>query len=168
MSGRQWGGEWPEAKEPDEQKWQRHATPKQGPPEQRQPPAPEEEPPPSLFFPKDGDRVYVPYETRVRPESLILFTAIMPAQGVAYHQLEHYSFDQHHGQFLTLFFPAMRVHVTGHRLAPVIHAVVSFKCAIIREWHRDFYDPPTRGQPIVESIKILPSGEEFHEPETDA
>lgn len=154
-----WGGDgsqWPQPNEPSEQKWQRHTMPQQAPLEQRAP-DPEskgEESPPSLFFP--SDRAYVPYETRTRPQSLILFTAIDPAQGAAYHQLEHYSFDQHHGQFFTLFYPTMHVHVTGQRLAPVIHAVVSYKCVIIREWHRDFYDPPTRGQSVVESIVITP------------
>ncbi|MDP9128532.1 MAG: hypothetical protein M3N08_09780 [Pseudomonadota bacterium] len=116
------------------------------------------ETPPSLLFP--ADRVYVPYDTRTRPETLILLTAILPAQGAAYHQLRNYSFDQHYGQFLTLFYPSMRVDIKGQRLAPVIHAVISFKCAIIREWHRDFYDPPTRGIAVIESVTITPMGAE--------
>jgi hypothetical protein len=156
------GGKWPEPtrQEWQEPKWQRHATPP-APPDQRQAPAPPliaEEPPPSLFFP--SDRVYVSYETRARPEGLIFFTAIKPAHGAAYHQLQNFGFDQHHGEFLTLFYPAMRVHIIGQRLAPVIHAVVSYKCAIIREWHRDLYDPPTRGQALIESITVTPLGEE--------
>jgi hypothetical protein len=165
MSNKLWGGDdsqWPEPKAPEEQKWQGHATAgkQQASAQQRQAPDPatKEEPPPALFFP--ADRVYVPYETRTRPESLILLTTLMPAQGAAYHQLEHFSFDQHHGQFLTLFYPSMQVHMTGQLLAPVIHAAISFKCAIIREWHRDFYDPPTRGIAVIESITITPTGAE--------
>ncbi len=116
------------------------------------------ETPPSLLFP--ADRVYEPYDTRTRPESLILLTAILPAQGAAYHQLHSYSFDQHYGQSFTLFYHFMRVDIKGQRLAPVIHAVISYKCAIIREWHRDFYDPPTRGIAVIESIIITPTGAE--------
>jgi len=123
---------------------------------ERPTPAPEEAPP-ALLFPTD--RVYTAFETRSRPESLIFLTAVIPAGGAAYHQLGEYSFDQHHGEFLTLFYPTMRVHMTGHRLAPVIHAVVSFKCAIIREWHKDFYDPPARGIPVIEKIEILAARE---------
>jgi hypothetical protein len=143
MSGKLWSG-----KEDERQPQAR---------QQPEAPFPEMETPPTLLFPTD--RVYAAYETRSRPESLILLTAISPAQGAAYHQLQNYSFDQHHGQFLTLFYPSMRVHITGQRLAPVIHAVLSYKCAIIREWHREFYDPPTRGIAVIEKIEILAAWE---------
>ncbi|MBV9771686.1 MAG: hypothetical protein JOZ32_19095 [Bryobacterales bacterium] len=125
---------------------------------ERPAPAPEEAPP-TLLFP--ADRAYAAYETRSRPESLMFLTAVIPAGGAAYHQLQNYLFDQHHGQFLTLFYPPMRVHITGQRLAPVIHAVLSYKCAIIREWHKDFYDPPARGIPVIEAIAITPMGREY-------
>lgn len=147
---------WPEAREAEQQpQWQQRQQPNQRQNGQT-PPATEEEPP-SLLFP--SDRVYEPYETRMRPESLIFLTAKDPAHGAAYHHLQHYSFDQHHGQFLTLFYPGFRVDVKGQRLGPVIHAVLSYKCAIIREWHRDLYDPPTRGIPLIESITITPMGD---------
>jgi hypothetical protein len=142
--------QWPGADEREPQSQQRRAGPEAQ--------FPHMDIPPSLVFP--ADRVYQPYETRTRPESLIFFTAIVPAQGAAYHQLLNCSFDQHHGQSLTLFYPFMRVDIKGQRLAEVIHAVAFYGCAIIREWHRDFYDPPTRGQPVIESITITPTGDE--------
>ncbi len=94
------------------------------------------------MFPES--RVYVPYEKRHRPEDLIVFCATMPALGAAYQHLANYSFDQHHGRFLTLFYPFMKVHVAGRGLPEIVYAILNRKCAIIREWHRDLYDPPTR------------------------
>jgi len=124
------------------------------PEDDRQRPADIEMPPP-LFFP--GDRVYVPFETRSRPESLILFCAKMPSQFPPYHHLLNISFDHHHGETFTLFYPFMAVNVTGHRLAEIVHAINFRRCAIIREWHRDLYDPPGHGIAVVRTIEIASS-----------
>ncbi len=113
----------------------------------------ETEMPPPLVIP--DDRVYKPYENRSRPESLILFCSKLPSQMPAYHHLMNISFDHHHGQTFTLFYPFMAVNVTGHRLAEIVHAVNFRRCAIIREWHRDLYDPPERGLCVIEKIEIV-------------
>lgn len=148
---------WPQAPEREQQpeKQQRHERSHVQAPEWHAPApftATEDERPLSLLFP--ADRVYVPFELRARPESLIFLSATMPAQGAAYHELSHYLFDQHYGQYLTLFYPRVRVHVTGQRLAPVIQAVVCYRCAILREWHKNVYDAPGRGIAVIESIDI--------------
>jgi hypothetical protein len=114
---------------------------------------PEIEMPPPLVIP--DDRVYRPFENRSRPESLILFCAKLPSQMPAYHHLMNISFDHHHGQTFTLFYPFMAVNVTGHRLAEIVHALNFRRCAIIREWHRDLYDPPERGLAVIEKIEIV-------------
>ena len=121
-------------------------------------PVPDMEVPPSLAFPEN--RVYVPYEKRHGPYDLILFCATLPAQFPCYQHLVNYSFDQHHGQFFTLFYPFMTVNVKGHALAEIVQAILLRECAIIREWHRDLYDPPKRGIPVIQSITIAPMGDE--------
>jgi hypothetical protein len=113
---------------------------------------PEIEAPPALVIP--DDRIYRPYETRSRPASLILFCAKLPSQFPAYNHLLNVSFDHHHGQTFTLFYPFMAVSITGHKLAEIVHAVNFRRCAIIREWHRDLYDPAERGIAVVERIDI--------------
>jgi hypothetical protein len=84
----------------------------------------------------------------------------MPALAVAYPHLANYSFDQHHGKFFTLNYPFMTVNVAGRGLVEVVYHIVSRKCAIIREWHRDLYDPPNRGVLVIESITVAPMGDE--------
>jgi hypothetical protein len=144
---------WPGADERQPQTaWQR----RQSPPEESR--AGELEAPPSLVVP--ADRVYVPYENRNRPEDLIVFCATKPALAGAYPHLENYSFDQFHGRFFTLFYRTVTVHVTGLGLLEIVYHIIPRKCAIVREWHRDVYDPPRRGIPVVESVTITPTGEE--------
>lgn len=113
---------------------------------------PEIETPPPLTIPED--RVYKPFENRNRPASLILFCAKLPSQFPAYQHLLNISFDHHHGQMFTLFYPFMAVNVTGTRLAEIVHAINFRRCAIIREWHRELYDPPERGIAVIEKIEI--------------
>lgn len=111
--------------------------------------------PPALVIP--GDRVYRPYENRSRPESLIVFCAKVPAQFPAYQHLLNISFDHHHGQTFTLFYPFMAVNVTGQQLGEIVHAINFRRCAIIREWHRELYDPPERGIAVIQTIEIVSS-----------
>ncbi len=109
--------------------------------------------PPRLMIP--ANRVYVPFENRSRPESLIVFCAKLPAQFPAYAHFLNMSFDHHFGQTFTVFYAFMTVTVTGKRLAEIVHAINFRRCAIIREWHRDDYDPPERGVPVIEKIDII-------------
>jgi len=142
--------QWPDADEQQPQtQWQKRKSEKKE--------AGEVEPPPSLVVPRN--RVYVPFETHNRPEDLIIFCAKIPAQGAAYPHLENYSFDQFHWRFFTLFYRFMTAHVTGQGLGDIVYHIITRKCAIIREWHRDLYDPPTRGIPVIESITITPTDE---------
>lgn len=145
--------QWPEATDERDPKtaWQRKQSP-------QEPQRGEVEGPPSLVFP--ANRVYVPSENRNRPEDLIIFCATMPAQAAAYPHLENHSFDQFHGRFFTLFYRLMTVHVTGHGLLEIVYHIITRKCAIIREWHKDFYDPPTRGKAVIESITLTPIADE--------
>lgn len=115
--------------------------------------------PPQFLIP--ADRVYVPYETRSRPETLIILFAKLDAQCPAYPHLNNFRFDHHYGQSFTLLYPFLTVVVTGQRLGEIAHAINARKCAIIREWHRDLYDPPTRGIPVIESISFSVPGEEI-------
>jgi len=144
---------WPvEAQQPEQEAcWQQKQDPQEGK-------RGDIEPPPRLVFPEN--RVYVPFERRARPEDLILLCATAPGIGGAYKHLANYSFDSHHWQFFTLFYPFMRVRVTGKGVLEVLYTIIDRKCAIIREWHRDLYDPPTRGIPVIESITITPMGDE--------
>lgn len=114
---------------------------------------PEIEMPPPLVI--SDDRVYRPYENRSRPESLILFCAKLPSQFPAYRHLMNISFDHDYGRMFTLFYPFMTINVTGQRLAEVVHAINFRRCAIIREWHRDLYDPPERGISVIEKIELI-------------
>jgi hypothetical protein len=109
---------------------------------------------PPLVFP--DDRVYVPYNTRSRPATLALFCAKLPVQFPTYVQLENMSFEHHFGETFTLFYPFMTVRVTGHRLEQVVYYINARKCAIIREWDRDLYDPPERGISVIEKIEFGP------------
>jgi len=147
------GFEWPEADEQQPQgQWQkRKSEPQRG----------EVEAPPSLVVP--ANRVYVPHEEHQRPEDLIIFSATQPAQAAAYPHLENHSFDQFHGKFFTLFYRIMTVHVTGQGLLEIVYHIITRKCAIIREWHRDLYDPPRRGIPVIESVTISPAGDAPHD-----
>jgi len=49
---------------------------------------------------------------------------------------------------------------TGQGLLEIVYHIIARKCAIIREWHRDLYDPPRRGIAVIESVTITPTGEE--------
>jgi hypothetical protein len=108
-------------------------------------------PPPLVIA---GDRVYAPFENRSRPATLTLFCAKLPVQFPAYVHLANMSFEPHFGELFSLFYPFMTVNVTGKRLGEIVYAINARKCAIIREWHRDLYDPPERGIPVIEKIEF--------------
>lgn len=109
--------------------------------------------PPPLVVP--GNRVYVAYENRSRPESLILFCATLPSQFPAYHHLMNMSFDHHYAQLITLFYPFMTVNIRGQRLSEVAHAINFRRCAIVREWHADLYDLADRSKPFIDNIAVM-------------
>ena len=71
-----------------------------------------------------------------------------------YNYLLDISFDHHHQSAFTLIYTFMIVGVTGWNLWPVVHAISFGHCERILEFHPKLYDPPAKGEPIIEKIVI--------------
>jgi hypothetical protein len=100
---------------------------------------------------------YTAFRLGKRRERLLIDRAAQPMRFPAYHELRDISFDQAQQQGFHLFFQAMTVEVIGKNLWPVVHAISSGRCAAVYEYHAKLYPaPPAKGEPFIESIKLLP------------
>jgi hypothetical protein len=109
---------------------------------------------PYILPPLRPDRHYTAFRLGKRRERLRIDRAAQPMRFPSYFQLEDISFDQSHQIGFHLFFRAMTVTVKGQNLWPVVHAISSGRCEAIHEYHAKLYDPPAKGEPIIESITI--------------
>jgi hypothetical protein len=100
---------------------------------------------------------YTAFRLGKRRERLIIDRAASPMRFPAYHELRDISFDQAYQLGFNLFFQAMTVEITGKNLWPVVHAIASGRCQAVYEYHAKLYPaPPEKGEPWIESIKLLP------------
>ena len=100
---------------------------------------------------------YTAFRLGKRRERLLIDRAAQPMRFPAYHELRDISFDQAFQQGGFLFFQAMTVEIMGKNLWPVFHAIYSSRCAAVYEYHAKLYPaPPAKGEPLIESIKLLP------------
>lgn len=141
---------------------------KQQPEKQQQPAAPEQErdflkaedpgdyEEPYVLPPLRPDRHYGAFRLGKRRERLRIDRAVMPMRFPAYCYLIDINFDASHQVGFHLFFTSMTIKVTGKNLWPVVHAISSGRCEAIHEYHSKLYDPPEKGEPIIEKIEILP------------
>jgi hypothetical protein len=53
----------------------------------------------------------------------------------------------------------MIVEVTGWNLWPVVHAINFGNCELIFEFHPKLYDPPAKGEPLIDKIVITAADE---------
>jgi len=75
-------------------------------------------------------------------------------KGLSEH-LADIRFDHDHETYFTLIYNFMVVQVSGQHLAPIVHAINAEVCASIHEYHAKLYDPPAKGTPVIEKIKII-------------
>jgi hypothetical protein len=129
----------------------------------RQPaPSPADEKDMPLF---GHDRAYAAFELRDHATRLHIQCAAQPSRFPAYNYLLDIIYDHDYASIFTLVYSFMVVEVTGHNLAPVVHAINFGNCERIREFHKKLYDPPAKkDEPLIESITItaaaLPAAEE--------
>jgi hypothetical protein len=55
----------------------------------------------------------------------------------------------------TLLYSFMAVEVKGRNLQEVRKAVQNGRCAFIQEYHENEFSSPRKGEPIIESIKLI-------------
>lgn len=102
-------------------------------------------------------RIYMASANRKRPEGLILLCATAPAQIPTYAHLLNITVEADFQTDFTLMYPFFKVRVKGQRLLPIVHAINTRRCAILREFHPDRYDMPrNREASFIESIEIEP------------
>jgi hypothetical protein len=102
-----------------------------------------------------GDRVYRAFDIKENPSRLHIRTALQGSFYPSYHYLRDIRFGHDLESIFTLIYTFMTVEVTGEHLAPIVHAIDSEDCKRIYEFHSKLYDPPERGAPIIEGIRIL-------------
>ena len=111
---------------------------------------------PYVLPPLRPHRHYMAFRLGKRRERLRIDRAVKPMRFPSYHYLEDISFDQEQQLGFHLFFNNMTVTVRGKYLWPVVHAISSGRCEAIHEYHAKVYDPPAKGEPVIESIAITP------------
>ncbi len=109
-----------------------------------------------------GDRVYKAFEVKDNPKRLHIRTALQGSFYPSYHYLRDMRFGHDLESIFTLIYTFMTVEITGVHRAPIVHAIDSEDRKRIHEFHSRLYDPPARGEPIIERIRILSEeGEEI-------
>lgn len=112
-----------------------------------------------------GDRVYKAFELKDNPARLHIRTALQGSFYPSYHYLRDMRFGHDLESIFTLIYTFMTVEVTGKALAPIVHAIDAGDCKRIYEFHPRLYDPPSPGEPLIETIRILSEeGEELGSP----
>jgi len=101
------------------------------------------------------NREYVAFEVREGTDRLHIHRATQPSRYPGYHYLLDIVFDHDFGSMFTLIYSFMVVEVTGKNLEPVVHAISYGNCARIHEFHRNHYDSPPQGDPLIEKIVIV-------------
>jgi hypothetical protein len=107
------------------------------------------------------ERAYHPYDVADRPHGLQIVRATDPSRFPSYSYLLDIIYDRHLQSAFTLIYTFMVVEVTGCDLEAVVHAISAHKCDCIRQFHKKQYDPPTSGEPIIESIQITAADEKL-------
>jgi hypothetical protein len=101
------------------------------------------------------DRAYSAFDTRERADRIELRRATQPSRFPSYSYLIDMSFDHHLRTAIMLFYSfGMVVEITGENLGPIAHAIHFGTCERITEFHKDLYDSPAPGEPLVKSISI--------------
>jgi hypothetical protein len=74
-------------------------------------------------------------------------------------------FDHDFQGAFTLMYSFMLVEVTGQNLGEVVHAIYYGNCECIREFHTKLYDRPAKGEPVIESVRIVAAAPPARAPE---
>ncbi|MDQ2716814.1 MAG: hypothetical protein M3Z08_18060, partial [Chloroflexota bacterium] len=64
-------------------------------------------------------------------------------------------FSADFAEAFTLIYSYMAVEVKGRNLREVRRAIQTGRCEFIQEYHENEFVPPSRGAPVIESIKFI-------------
>lgn len=101
-------------------------------------------------------KAYEPFDTMGKPCSYTEIRCIMqPSQAPQSRFLMAVVFSADYDEAFTLIYSFMAVEVKGKNLHQVRRAVQSGRCEFIQEYHENEFDKPTKGDPVIESVKFI-------------
>ena len=99
---------------------------------------------------------YEAFEQATRPCPCTEIRCVMqPSQSAQSRFLMAVIFSADYDDAMTLIYSFMAVEVKGRNLKEVRHAIQQGRCEFIQEYHKNEFQPPRKGEPVIESIHFI-------------